>query len=894
MAMLNKLRLRLRALFFKSKMEDELQAELQFHLKREIEENIARRMTPEDARYAALRSFGGVELVKEESRDLRGVRLLEEVWQDLCYGARILMKNYGFTLAAALCLGLGIGVNTAIFSVIHALLLRSFPVPQADQLVVITQGKLNLPITYRNFVRIRNNNGVLSDLAAFEYVRFSFGNRDQSQFISGELVSGNYFDALKLRPALGRTFLPEEDQIPDAHPVVVLSYRFWQSRLSGVPDVIGRTIILNRHRFTVIGVAPQGFKGMVTPYLTSVWIPLMMSARVKHEIKRADDIRDFEPDSADELRSFGRVSPIGRLRPGVSLSQAQAAIEIFSPRSDEPDEDSRFRLISPKGINDIANTGGMRRQVTKATTLMGVIAGIVLLIACSNLANLLLARASVRRKEIAIRMALGASRVRLIRLLMTESALLALAGGGVGLLVASLFNRLCIAFIPRMATFDPDLRLDAPVLGFTLLLSMGTSVLFGLAPALRVSKLNFAPALKDEIGIGALHTKTINLRNALVIGQVAISLPLLICAGLFIRSLQKEQAIDLGFKTENRLVLWLNLKVVGYDQTNGVKFVKQLLDRVRAVPGVQSASIARDIGGFSGSDCYSQDSARPSVDIPVFDCSNNAVGSQFFHTMGISVVRGREFTAQDGERGNKVVVINESLARRYWPGEDPLGKQLRIGESSNPLSEIVGIVKDSVDFGSMREEPPPMLYTPFQDTESMHLIIHTSIDPNGMIQPLRREISLLDENLPMRIATMNELISSSQWEQRLGVTLLSILGGLGLLLTAVGIYGVTAYIVAQRTREFGVRMALGARGRDVMKLVIREGMWLVLIGVVIGMAASLAVSRLLKGFLFGLSAADPMTFGIIPLLLAAVALLACYVPARRATKVDPMIALRSE
>jgi predicted permease len=282
------------------------------------------------------------------------------------------------------------------------------------------------------------------------------------------------------------------------------------------------------------------------------------------------------------------------------------------------------------------------------------------------------------------------------------------------------------------------------------------------------------------------------------------------------------------------------------------------------------------------------------VGIPVFDCSNNEVGAEFFHTMGIPVVRGREFTAQDSERGNKVVVINESFARLYWPGEDSLGKQLRIGEPSSPLSEIVGIVKDSVNFESIRDTPPPMLYTPFQEIESTSLIIHTSIDPNGMIPALRREISLLDENLPMRIATMNELISSSRWEQRLGVTLLSILGGLGLLLTAIGIYGVTAYIVAQRTREFGVRMALGARGRDVMKLVIRQGIWLVLIGVVNGMAASLAVSRLLKSFLFGLSAADPMTFGIIPLLLAAVALLACYIPARRATKVDPMIALRAE
>ena len=289
--------------------------------------------------------------------------------QDLRYCARTLMKNYGFTLAAVLCLGLGIGVNTSVFSVVHALLLRSFPVPQADQLVVITRDKLNLPINYRNFVRIRKNNEVLSDLAAFEYVRLGFGNRNQSEFISGELVSGNYFDVLKLKPALGRAFLPEEDQTPDAHPVVVLSHKFWQSRLGGDPNVIGRTITVNRHSFTVVGVAPQGFKGMVTPYLTSVWIPLMMSARVKHEIKSVDALRDFEPDSADELRSFGQVSPIGRLKPGVSLSQAQAAIETFSPHSDEPDEDSRFRLIRPEGIY-IGNTGDMRRQVTKATTLM--------------------------------------------------------------------------------------------------------------------------------------------------------------------------------------------------------------------------------------------------------------------------------------------------------------------------------------------------------------------------------------------------------------------------------------------------------------------------------------------------------------------------------------------
>jgi len=535
----------------------------------------------------------------------------------------------------------------------------------------------------------------------------------------------------------------------------------------------------------------------------------------------------------------------------------------------------------------------MRQQVTKATTLIGVIAGIVLLIACSNLANLLLARASARRKEIAVRMALGAPRVRLIRLLMTESTLLAFVGGGVGLLVASLFNRLCIAFIPRTSTLDPDLRLDAPVLGFTLLLSLATSVLFGLVPALQVSKLNFVPALKDEIGIGALHTRTFNLRNALVIGQVAISLPLLICAGLFIRSLQKEQAIDLGFKTENRLVLGLYPKIQGYDETNGLKFLQQLLDRVRAVPGVLSASVARDIPSMaSESGCDSRNSAMPSVGIPVFECSSNNVGAQFFQAMGIPVARGREFTAQDSEQGNKVVIINESFARLHWPGEDPLGRQLRIGEPSSPLSEIVGIVKDSVDFGSMKEAP--MLYTPFQETEAVRLVIHTSIDPSGMIQTLRQEVSLLDENLPMRIMTMNELISSSIWRERLGVTLISILGGLGLLLTAVGIYGVTAYIVAQRTREIGVCMALGAQAGDILKLIMRQGIKLTVIGTIIGLAVAFAGMRLLASFLYGVSTSDPMIFAAASIYLIGIALLACFLPALRATKIDPMVLLRHE
>jgi macrolide transport system ATP-binding/permease protein len=804
--------------------------------------------------------------------------------RDLRYCARMLMKNRGFTLAAVLCLGLGIGVNTAIFSIIDALLFRPLPVPQADQLVALRRddkvGLLSYLITYRIFSEIRENNEFLSGLAAYQYERISFGNRDRSEVIKGELVSSNYFDVLRLKPALGRTFLPEEDRIPGAHLAAVVSHNFWRSRLSGDPNVIGRTITLNGQRFTIIGIAPAGFKGIVAPFGCDIWIPLS--------------------------KTSGLICTIGRLKPGVSLEQAQAALQIFSPRPDndqslDPHENGSLKLVRTDGVI----FPYMRRLVTKAATLLGVIVGIVLMIACSNLANLLLARASVRRKEIAVRMALGASRLRLIRLLMTESVLLALIGASIGLLVASLFNRLLIALVPPLMRYDVDLRLDAPVLGFTLLLSLVTSALFGLAPALQASKPDLIPALKDENGKGVLHTRKINLRSALVIAQVAISLPLLICAGLFIRSLQKDLAIDLGFKPENRLVLVLSLEREGYNETTGRKFVRRLMERVVAIPGVRSASVASNIPmGFSGDEgCGPPDGGIRSVGIPVFDC-NEQVSPQFFQTMGIPIVRGREFSAQDSERGNNVVIINESLARHYWPGEDPLGKQLRVyglcgecddkGESFIPPREIIGIVKDTVA-GSVREEPRPLLYIPFQNSLWFHLIVHTSNDTNGVIKGLRREISSLNENLPVEnLMTMTELVSSRLWIQRLGASLLGIFGLLGLLLTAVGIYGVTAYNVAQQTREIGVRMALGAQAGDILRLIMKQVIKLMVIGTTIGLALAFAGTRLLTSFLYGVRVTDPISFAGLSVFMIGVTMIACYLPARRATKVDPMVSLRHE
>jgi putative ABC transport system permease protein len=535
--------------------------------------------------------------------------------------------------------------------------------------------------------------------------------------------------------------------------------------------------------------------------------------------------------------------------------------------------------------------------------LLMAVVGLVLLIACANVANLQLARASVRSRKIAIRLALGASRGRLIQQMLTESVLLSLLGAAVGVLFASWTAKLVLAFkppIPNPWTLTPDLSLDMRVLGFTLLMSLLTGVVFGLAPALQASKPELAPALKAEATTSGRPSRRLGVRNLLVIAQVALSLVVLITAGLFVRSLQNAQAIDPGFKTENGLVMSLDLSLQGYSEAQGKQFYRQLGERVEALPGVRSVSLASyvPLGPDDPTSLIAIEGREFPPDSDQIRVGTVIVDPQFFQRIGIPILRGRNFSNQDGEAATKVVIINETMASRFWPGEDPIGKRLRFVDPGelDPFRMVVGIVR-TANYRNLGEDPRPVLYLPFsqQYSASMHLVIRSTTDPKRMIAPVRGEVQALDSNLPTQdVKTLTEHVELSLWPARSGATVLGIFGLLALLLAAMGIYGVMAYSVVRRTHEVGVRMALGAQGRDVLKLVMGRGVMLTLTGVVIGLAAASILTRWLSSFLYGVNATDPATFLVVSLLLSAVALLACYLPARRATKVDPMVALRYE
>jgi predicted permease len=828
-------------------------------------------------------------------------RLEDEMFQDLRYGARMLLKNPGFTLIAVITLGLGIGANTAIFSLTNALLLRSLPVPQPEQLVTVNRGEgVSLgPLSFPDFVALRARNEVLSGLAASYSAELSFGNGSRSEVVSGELVSSDYFDVLRLPPALGRGFLPEEERTLSAHPVAVLSHGFWQSRFNGDPNIINQTITLNRQQYTVVGVAPAGFNGVTEIFPTDLWLPVTMLPQVS------------PPLQASFSNRFEQVfAAIGRLKSGVAVEQAQAALETINRQLDlaEPPPTSRRRNIDrslkleqPQGIG----IPSLRRRAQIAATLLFVVVSIVLLIACANVANLLLTRATARRKEIAVRLALGASRFRLVRQMLTESALLGLLGAGAGLLLAFWINRALMALkppLPGAVGFHLDLQLDASVLGFTLLLALLVSVLFGLVPALAASRPDVVRALKDETGTATQRGKRgrFNLRNALVVSQLAVSLVLLIAAGLFIRSLQQMQKIDPGFQTENRLALSFNLEPEGYNEARGREFARQLPERVRALPGVQAATMANylPLGFMLLTEEVTIDGRATPPDARNLNVAAQRIGLDYFRTLGTPLVRGRDFTPQDSANAPAVAIINETMARRFFPNEDPIGKRLRFGDpaaNAQPC-EIVGVVKDTLirlDDQTLRG----ITYRPLAQQHSgrMTLVVHTAGNPNAAFAAVRQAVQGLDENLPVQeIKTLDEFIAFTFWPMQMGARLVGAFGLLGLLLASVGLYGVMSYAVAARTREIGVRMALGAQTSDVLRLMVGEGMKLTLIGALLGLGGALALTRLVKTLLFGVSATDPLTFVVIAAVLIIVAVLACYLPARKATRVDPMIALRTE
>lgn len=898
-------------LFHRRQHEEQLEKELCHHLDLHTSDLISQGYSPEEAQRRAQLALGGPEQVKEMCRDARGTRWLEELLQDLRNGVRMLRKNPGFTLVVTATLALGIGANTAIFGLVDTLLLRPLPVVKAPgELVLLMRGDGGGPtLSYPDFTVLRERNEVLSDLALYTQAPISFGNNVRSEIVLGAMVSSNYFDVLGIKPSFGRAFLPEEDRTPGAHPVVVFSHSFWQSRFNNDPALVGQTIVLNNRRFTVVGIAPPGFDGESPPMKVSLWIPVMMMSTMRWEPSGLEARHD--PLSNRQYENFGAI---GRLKLGVSVTQAQAALETINRQLEESNppppeqrinrnDDRSLRLISPQGIM----MGPIREMAATSSRLAGATVLIVLLIACANVANLLMARAARRRKEVAIRLALGATRWRLIRQLLTESVLLALVGATAGLFLAYWINQLLMAFKPPFPppfTFTLDLSFDIRTFAFTFLLAVVTGVIFGLVPALQASRPDVLPALKDESNAESPRVRSLNLRNALVITQVALSLALLISTGLFLRTLSYARQIDLGFKPDQVLEISFNLRLQGYNEAKGWEFYQRIVERVERLPGVQTASVTNLLPlGFMwlSTPVVPEDREVP-PDNRVF-AGDVCVGSKYFETIGTTLLHGRDFTAQDTIKSPPVAIVSEKLAHSLWPEiNDPgeaLGRRLRVGRS-NPIScEVIGVAKDSRNniFNRIDREPEPTIYRPFTQNYSAlaSLIVRTDGDPRSLISAVRREVAALDENLPpQNLQPLSETVSLASWSARTGAAVLGVFGLLGLVLAAIGIYGVMSYSVSRRTREIGLRMALGAETRDVIKLIVKQGMGLTLIGAMIGVMLAVAVTRLLASLLYGVTATDPATFAGVVLFVIGVAVLACYLPARRATKVDPMMALRCE
>ena len=798
----------------------------------------------------------------------------------------MLLKTPGFTLIVVLTLALGIGANTAIFSLVNTVLLYRLPVEQPERIIEITPlskgrdfGNFSYP-SYRDF---RDRNEVLEGLAAYRFAPMSLSRTGNNERLWGYLVSGNYFDLLGVRAVQGRMFTQDEDRAPGAHPVAVLSYNCWQQRFNGDPNLVGKAITINNHSFTVTGIAPPEFKGTVLIFTPEIYVPINMAQQI-------------EPGSNWlENRGNSGLFALGRLKPGVTAAQAKTAFDALAVqfgRQYPGTEDLRFSVAPPGLVVPVLRNGTLGFMGILLATV-----GLVLLIACTNLANLLLARATLRRKEIAVRLSLGATRWRLMRLLLTESLILALAGGALGWLMAWWLIDLVEALKPPIDfALTIDLQVDWRVLAFTLAVSIITGLLFGLLPAWQTTKPDVVPALKDQPGGGG--SRGSRLHHGLVVAQVALSLMLLVAAGLIVRSLRQVQLVGPGFEVGQIVTASVDLNLQGYERTRGLEFCRQLIDRIEARPEVQAASyigylpLKLDLDStsiYAEGQPFTRKADLPSI-------LTNTVWSRYFETMGIPLIAGREFTKLDGQGETRVVIVNETFARRFWPGGNAIGKRLSQGGPDRPFWEIVGVVKDS-KYWSLGEAPQPYVYFPMvRDYDGdASLVVRATGDPQNLINAIRGEVKRLDANLPVFNAnTMSEHMRLPLFPLRIGAWAVGSFAALALLLAGLGIYGVMSYAVNRRTREFGIRMALGAQARTVLGMVLRQGMGLALIGLTLGLAGALVLTRLMKSILVGVSATDTVTFASTTMLLALIVLLACYLPARRATKVDPMRALKSE
>ena len=836
---------------------------------------------------------------------------MESVIKDIRFAARGLLKRPGFTAIAVLTLALGIGANTAIFSVVNATLMRTPPVSEPERLVFVFSGPAGSVFSYPDYAAMRDQNNVFDGLIAWGGIAASLNSNDQTDLVSGAIVTGNFFDVLGVRAQLGRVITTEDDKTPGAHPVAVISQGLWKGRFAGDPNIIGRQLLLNGNNFTVIGVLPAGFEGLQLGNPRDLYVPMMMQATMRPP--RAGYSGEMNPDLL-QVRGNRWLFSVGKLKPGVSAEQAQSSLSLIAKQLEEayPQSNRGRSSVSVSPLSASDDPAARQQLSSVARLLMGVV-GIVLLIACANVANLLLARSSARTKEIAVRLAIGATRGRIVRQLLTEGVLLATIGGAAGLLLAWWITRSFSAASPPTGALPitPQFSIDLRVLLFTLGLSLMAGVIFGLAPALRASKPALIPALKDDAAAFFERTRTFGLRNLLVVTQVALSVVLLIAAGLFLRSLWQARTIDPGFDAEKIVGLPLNINLLRYTRAQGREFYRQVIERVEAIPGVESASLARIaavsgnasvrsllIEGRAGSENQfrSDGAGAGAVAADNESVSSNVIGPKYFQTMGVRLLQGRDFNAQDTEDHPPVVIVNEAFVRRHFPDGDAIGKRLSFGGPKGPWREIVGIVSTS-KYRSLGEAPTPVAYLALQQNHETGMTLHVraSVDPSSIAGAIRNEVQSLEKNLPLgNPELMSDRVANSLYAARMGAILLAVFGGLALLLASIGLYGVMSFAVARRTRELGIRVALGARPGDVFRLVLRQGMTLVIAGLVLGVGVAAMVTRLLASFLYGVSTTDAFTFTVIPVLLTLVALLACYLPARRATKVEPLIALRYE
>jgi len=811
------------------------------------------------------------------------------ILQDVKYGMRMLLKSPSVSIVATIALALGIGANTAIFSVVNAVLLRPLPFPNSDALMSVfekdqTRGLVRGSYSYPNFFDLREQNHVFEHVAAYHDSDFIMTGRGEPVRISGGVVTADLFSVLGTAPVLGRTFLPNEDKPTETGRVVVLSERVFASRFNSDASVLNQKITLDGKSYTIVGVMPHGFEFPVQNEPLDLWTTI------------ADDAAGDTPVTAQRGAHFLRV--IARLKPGVTEAQAQAEADAIAARLEQQYPDTNTH----KGVRVESALRALIGDVRPALLILLGAVACVLLIACANVANLLLARAMTRHKEMAVRSALGASRIRVVRQLLTESVLLSLAGGLLGLALAVWWSDLLIALGKKDIPRAVQVGLDWRVLGFTLGVSILTGVVFGLVPALHLSKTGLTESLKEGRGAGAGARKN-RIRGVLVVAELAIAVVLLVGAGLLIQSFWRLQHVNPGLQSQNILTFNVSLPDVRYSSEKQVRFYHDLMERMRSLPGVQSASavlplpLSGDRFGISfqieGRPVARKD--EPSADMFVIE-------PNYFRTMGIPVIRGRDFEDRDEHSSTPVIIVTETFARQFFPGEDPVGKRIRPGISTwdgdedTKMREIVGVVAD-IRNRALNAEPKPAYYMPQSQLPFTQLtaVVKSTSDPRSLISSVTREVRAMDAELPVfSVKTMDEYIASSVAGPRFNTTLLSIFAAVALVLTIIGLYGVMSYSVAQRTNEIGIRMALGAQTHDVLSLIVKDGLKLVFMGLVVGISGALILTRLLSTLLFGVTTRDPATFVAIAALLSIVAMLACYVPAWRATRVDPLEALRCE